>query len=213
MEDNYRQQGLRRKLIEEIKSKGIDDQKVLNAIDEVPRHLFMDKAFLEFAYSDKAFPIEAGQTISQPYTVAFQTHLLDVYKGAKVLEVGTGSGYQAAVLEKLGAWVFSIERHKVLYEKTRKLLNKLGYSVNCFYGDGFKGLPPFAPFDRILITCGAPEIPHELLNQLKTGGIMVVPVGAGDVQQMTTILKKGDKDYEIHQSGKFRFVPMLQEKV
>ncbi|MBL7928224.1 MAG: protein-L-isoaspartate(D-aspartate) O-methyltransferase [Bacteroidia bacterium] len=212
LQDTFRHQGLRKKLIEEIKKKGITDRKVLDAIYEVPRHLFMDKAFLEYAYADKAFPIEAGQTISQPYTVAFQTHALDVFKGAKVLEVGTGSGYQAAVLAKLGAWVFSIERHKVLYEKTKKLLSSLGIDVNCFYGDGFKGLPPFAPFDRILVTCGAPHIPEELLKQLKPGGIMVVPVGAGVVQEMTSILKKGDGDYEIHALGKFRFVPMLEEK-
>ncbi len=212
LKDTFRHQGLRRKLIEEIRKKGITDKRVLDAMYAVPRHFFMDKAFLEQAYADKAFPIEAGQTISQPYTVAFQTHLLDVFKGAKVLEVGTGSGYQAAILAKMGAWVFSIERHKQLYEKAKERLHTLGYDVNCFYGDGFNGLPPFAPFDRILVTCGAPHIPEELLKQLKPGGIMVVPVGAGEIQEMTTVLKKDENDFEIHTLGKFRFVPMLEEK-
>lgn len=210
--DSFKHQGLRKKLVEGLKLKGINDQHVLDAIMAVPRHYFMDKAFLEFAYIDKAFPIEAGQTISQPYTVAYQTSLLLLEKGMKVLEIGTGSGYQASILEKAGAKVFTIERHKVLFEHTKKLLSRMNANVKCFYGDGFKGLPPFAPYDRILITCGAPAIPFELLKQLKTGGIMVVPVGVGETQVMTTVLKKDDLNHEIVELSKFKFVPMLANK-
>lgn len=212
LEDNFRQQGLRRKLVNLIKEKGISDQKVLDAIGKVPRHLFMDKAFLEFAYDDKAFPIEADQTISQPYTVAYQTQILQVQKGEKILEIGTGSGYQSSVLFELGAKVFSVERHKVLFEKTKKLLEKLNYNVKLFYGDGFKGLPAFAPFDKILITCGAPFIPEELIRQLKIGGILVIPLGSSDVQVMTILIKKSEMENEIIETDTFRFVPMLQNK-
>ncbi len=212
LSDTFRHQGLRKKLIEELRDKGIKDDKVLESMIKLPRHYFMDKAFLEFAYSDKAFPIEAGQTISQPYTVAYQSQLLSIDKGMKVLEIGTGSGYQACILEKMGAKVYSIERQKVLFDRTKKLLSIMGSNVKLFYGDGFKGLPPFAPFDRMLITCGAPRIPMELMSQLKAGGILVVPVGGSTVQTMTTVIKKADGQHEIIEWDKFRFVPMLEDK-
>lgn len=213
LQDTFRHQGLRRQLVEEIKAKGITNPRVLEAIGRVPRHLFMDNAFLEFAYQDKAFPIDCDQTISQPYTVAYQTQLLDPQKGERILEIGTGSGYQASVLAETGAKVFSIERHRRLFESTKKRLESLNYlNIKCFYGDGFKGLPAYAPFDKILITCGAPEIPMMLIDQLKTGGIMVVPVGATPVQVMTTVLKKPQGELEIIELDKFRFVPMLGEK-
>ena len=210
--DSLRHQGMRRKLVEVIRKKGIAEEKVLEAIGKIPRHVFMDNAFLEFAYEDRAFPIAAGQTISQPYTVAYQSQLLLLNKGDKVLEIGTGSGYQTAVLCELGAKVYSIERHRELFEKTKKLLGELNYHPKIFFGDGFKGLPAFAPFDKIIVTCGAPEVPDELLKQLKTGGIMVVPVGIKD-QVMVTMLKKGDHQYERIELDTFRFVPMLENKV
>lgn len=212
--DSFRHQGLRRKLIDELRLKGIKDERVLEALFKVPRHFFMDNAFLEeFAYKDKAFPIEAGQTISQPYTVAFQTHLLQIEKGQKILEIGTGSGYQACILEKMGAKVFSIERHKELFQKTKKLITTLNYNIKTFFGDGFKGLPAFAPFDKIIITCGAPAVPLELLKQLKTDGLMVVPVGGPKGQIMTKVIKKDEHSHEIIELGKFSFVPMLKDKV
>lgn len=212
-EDNFRHQGMRRKLVAEIHRKGITNEQVLNAIGEVPRHKFLDKAFLEFAYEDKALPIEAGQTISQPYTVAYQTQLLLLEKGMKVLEIGTGSGYQTSILFKMGVKVFSIERHKSLFSKTGQLLNELNYPVKLFYGDGFKGLPAYAPFDRILITCGVGIIPPELVNQLKIGGIMVLPLGPENEQVMTTVIKKNATETEIISLERFRFVPMLENKV
>jgi len=211
-DDNFRHQGMRRKLVEEIRQKGIHNEAVLQAIAEVPRHLFLDSSFLEFAYQDKALPIEAGQTISQPYTVAYQSQLLLLDKGMKVLEIGTGSGYQTSVLYKMGVKVFSIERHKVLFSKTQKLLNDLNYNVKLFYGDGFKGLPAYAPFDRILITCGVGEVPSELVKQLKKGGIMVLPLGPENEQVMTTVIKKDENNIEIISLDKFRFVPMLGDK-
>ena len=212
IEDNFRHQGLRRRLVDEIRGKGITDENVLKAISEVPRHLFIDKAFLEFAYQDKAFPIDAGQTISQPYTVAYQSQLLVAEPGMKVLEIGTGSGYQTSVLCKMGLKVFSIERHKVLFTKTKMLLQDLNMPAKLFYGDGFKGLPAYAPFDRILVTCGAREVPSDLLGQLSIGGVMVIPLGPEDQQIMTTYLKKGVNDYEVIRLDKFRFVPMLANK-
>jgi protein-L-isoaspartate(D-aspartate) O-methyltransferase len=212
MKDTYRHQGLRKNLVAEIKRKGITDQAVLKAIETVPRHFFFDNAFIEFAYQDNAFPIGAGQTISQPYTVAFQTGLLQVEKGDRILEIGTGSGYQTCILLELGARVFSVERQKLLYDKTRVLLPQLGYNPRLFYGDGYKGLPAFAPFDKILVTCGAPEIPDELIKQLKVGGIMVVPTGSGEVQIMKTLVKVSENQHEITDFGAFRFVPMLGEK-
>ncbi|MBP6523147.1 MAG: protein-L-isoaspartate(D-aspartate) O-methyltransferase, partial [Saprospiraceae bacterium] len=174
--DNYRQKGLRKKLVAELASKGIKDEQVLEAILKVPRHAFLDKAFEEWSYKDQAFPIDCEQTISQPYTVAFQTSLLKLIKGEKVLEIGLGSGYQACVLFEMGAKVYSIERHKYLHDKTAQRLKHLGYmGIRTFYGDGFLGLPRFAPFDKILITAACPEIPSKLLEQLKPGGLMVLP--------------------------------------
>lgn len=211
--DSLRHQGLRRILVDEVRSKGISDERVLSALSRVPRHLFMDTAFLNFAYQDKAFPIDCEQTISQPYTVAYQTQLLDPQKGEKVLEIGTGSGYQTAVLAECGMKVFTIERHRALHEKARNLLQALNYtSVKFFFGDGFKGAPAFAPFDKIIVTCGAREIPAELLLQLRVGGLMVIPVGPADQQIMKTVLKKGADSFEIIDFDNFRFVPMLKEK-
>ena len=208
-EDTYKHKGLRKKLVEEIKSKGIRDENVIEAVGKVPRHLFMDSSFLSFAYKDQAFPIEAGQTISQPYTVAFQTQLLEVEKGDKILEVGTGSGYQAAILIEMGAKVFTIERQKKLYQKTQSLLPKLGYEARFFYGDGYKGLPGYAPFDKILITAGAPEIPEDLKKQLKSGGLLVAPIGGSGNQVMTSLKKTGQNQYEEKEHGYFVFVPLL----
>jgi protein-L-isoaspartate(D-aspartate) O-methyltransferase len=212
IEDNFRHQGLRRQLVHSIREKGIDNEGVLDAIGSIPRHAFMDKAFLEYAYQDKAFPIAADQTISQPYTVAFQTQLLDLQAGMKVLEIGTGSGYQTAVLCKIGCKVFSIERHKVLHQRAQRILKELGFNPKLFFGDGFKGLPLFAPFDRILVTCGAAEVPETLLEQLKVGGKMVVPVGPRSEQVMTLILKNDLNEFSRSTHGVFRFVPMLRDK-
>lgn len=212
MEDNYRHKGLRKKLVEVIRQKGIRNEKVLEAINQVPRHLFMDSSFVHFSYNDQAFPIGAGQTISQPYTVAFQTELLDVKPREKVLEVGTGSGYQAAVLLELGAKVFTIERHKELFLKSQSLLTSIGYSPEFFYGDGYKGVPAYAPFDKILVTAGAPVIPKDLLLQLKTGGIMVIPLGEKKNQKMIRIVKKDENTIEKTEHGDFVFVPLLKGK-
>ena len=209
MIDSYRHKGLRKQLVTSVRNKGIADEKILEAIGSVPRHFFMDSSFLEFAYQDKPFPIGSGQTISQPYTVAFQTRLLEVKKGDKILEVGTGSGYQACILSHLGAIVYSIERQKKLYEKTSNLIPKLGYYVKCYFGDGYKGLPVFAPFDKILITAGAPVVPEILINQLRTGGILVSPVGSGDTQIMKKIVRLTDDEFSESDHGHFRFVPML----
>ncbi len=212
MIDTYKHKGMRQKLVQIIREKGIHDINVLNAIEKVPRHFFFDSSFLKFAYEDNAFPIGAGQTISQPYTVAFQTELLQVTKGTKVLEIGTGSGYQACVLAEIGAKVFSIERQKMLFDKTLKFLPTLGYNIKLFYGDGYKGIPAYAPFDRILVTAGAPVIPEALLEQLKPGGILVVPVGGGNVQIMTTVVKTSGHEYIKKEHGTFRFVPLLEDK-
>jgi protein-L-isoaspartate(D-aspartate) O-methyltransferase len=212
MIDSYRHKGLRKNLIKEIQGKGVKDSRVLAAMDKVPRHYFMDNAFLDFAYQDKAFPIGADQTISQPYTVAFQTELLNISKGEKVLEIGTGSGYQTCVLCEMGAKVYTIERQKTLYDRVRTLLPQIGYTPHFFFGDGYKGVPVFAPYDKILVTCGAPEVPLDLLKQLKIGGSMVIPIGQGDIQTMTVIVKLADNQYDTTEFGKFRFVPMLAEK-
>ncbi len=213
LEDSYRAKGLRSKLVQEITKKGITDQKVLDAIGKIPRHYFLDSSFLEFAYADKPFPIGEGQTISQPYTVAFQTQLLEVTSGDKVLEIGTGSGYQAIVLMEMGAKVYSIERVKSLYEKTKDFLPLLGYKPKLYYGDGYKGLPHLAPFDRIIVTAAAPIIPHNLLAQLAPNGIMVIPVGdSNGVQIMKTIRKDSDGVFTEKNHGQFRFVPMLEDK-
>jgi protein-L-isoaspartate(D-aspartate) O-methyltransferase len=213
VQDNYKHKGLRKKLVDSIKAKGISDENVLKALEKIPRHFFMDSSFLEFAYQDKPFPIGAGQTISQPYTVAFQTQLLQIQNGEKVLEIGTGSGYQACVLAEIGAKVFTIERQKNLYLKNKKLIQELGYpGIKFFFGDGYKGLPPFAPFDKVLVTAGAPYIPEPLKEQLKIGGIIVIPVGQGDIQIMKTVTKISFVDYEIRDHGAFSFVPLLEDK-
>jgi len=203
---------MRKQLIDSIRRKGISDEAVLEAMNNIPRHLFLDSSFLEFAYEDKPFPIGSGQTISQPYTVAFQSQLLEIRKGLKVLEIGTGSGYQACVLEEMGAKVFSIERQKKLFQKTRQFLTDLGYKSKLFYGDGNKGLKAFAPFDRIIITAAAPEIAKALIEQLKPGGIMIVPLGAGGIQSMTRIVKHKNGDTSSENFGDFRFVPLLKNK-
>jgi protein-L-isoaspartate(D-aspartate) O-methyltransferase len=211
--DLHRHKGQRGKLLKVLIDKGIRDEQVLKAIGKIPRHLFIDSSFEDFAYQDKAFPIAAGQTISQPYTVAFQTTLLNIKKGEKILEIGTGSGYQAAVLCEMEAKVYTIERQKELFDITRPLMLKLGYNVNLTmkYGDGFAGLPSFAPFDKVIVTAGAPNIPEELLRQMKVGGIMVIPLGTGN-QKMKLITKKSESDFEVIDYGDFRFVPMLGKK-
>lgn len=212
MTDSYRHKGLRKKLVDTISEKGIKDRRILEAIGKVPRHNFMDSGFIEFAYRDQAFPIGAGQTISQPYTVAFQTELLQVKKHDKILEIGTGSGYQCAILLELGAKVYTIERHRELYLKSRALLTEMGYKPYFFYGDGYLGQPQFSPFDKIIITAGASEIPKELLKQLKIGGRMVVPVGGGSGQVMMTIDRIDEDEYKELEHGYFAFVPMLKGK-
>lgn len=212
MEDNFRHKGLRARLVEGIRQKGIKDERVLEAINKVPRHAFMDSGFINFSYKDKAFPIGAGQTISQPYTVAFQTGLLEVNALDKVLEVGTGSGYQTAVLLELGAKVYTIERQKELYLKAQDKLPKLGYHPHFFFGDGYLGLPTYGPFDKILVTAGAPEIPNSLLHQLIIGGIMVVPVGPSNYQVMKKVKKTGEGEYNITNHGTFVFVPLMEGK-
>lgn len=213
MADTYLHRGLRKKLIEELKRKGIVDESVLNAINNVPRHLFMDSSFVHFAYKDQAFPISANQTISQPYTVAFQTELLKVEKGDKILEIGTGSGYQAAILVEMGAKVYTIERHRVLNVGAQSLLPDLGYRPHFFFGDGFEGLPTYAPFDKIIVTAGSSEIPEKLIRQLKPGGRMVIPVGDRDSQTMTLLEKANDNTHKCSKHGAFVFVPMLKGKV
>ncbi|MBK7856942.1 MAG: protein-L-isoaspartate(D-aspartate) O-methyltransferase [Bacteroidetes bacterium] len=210
--DTFKHHGKRKLLVEELKRKLITDLHVLDAIEFIPRHFFMDNAFTEYAYQDKAFPIEAGQTISQPYTVAFQTQLLEIKKGEKVLEIGTGSGYQTSVLCKMGARVFSIERHKVLNSRAQKSAFSPKYAPQTFFGDGFMGLETHAPYDKIIVTCGAPFIPQELVKQLKTYGKMVVPVGS-DVQVMKLVYKQNDTDIQVVDHDKFKFVPMLENKV
>ena len=210
MIDSFRHKGLRKKLVEQIREKGIRDERILEAIGKIPRHVFMDSGFINFSYKDQAFPIGEGQTISQPYTVAFQTELLDVRPRQKVLEIGTGSGYQTAVLLELGASVFTIERQKNLYLKAQANLSELGYKPRCFYGDGYLGKESYGPYDRILITAGAGQVPETLLQQLKRGGIMVVPVGNELGQTMIRIIRREGDDYERSEHGLFAFVPMLK---
>jgi len=212
LKDTFKHKGLRQQLVKTVKRKGIKDENVLNAIGKVPRHLFMDSGFLDHAYQDKAFPIAADQTISQPFTVAYQTELLQVKKGDKILEIGTGSGYQAAVLCELGAKVYSIERQQELFKKTNKFLPKIGYNVKkLVFGDGYKGLPEEAPFDGIIVTAGAPFVPKPLLEQLKIGGRLVIPVGE-DSQRMTLFIRKDEKEFEKQELDYFRFVPLIEDK-
>ncbi len=209
MVDNFQHKGLRQRMIEGLRLKGIRDEQVLEAIGRVPRHLFMESSFVKFAYKDQAFPIGAGQTISQPFTVAFQTQLLEVKPQERILEVGTGSGYQAAVLLELGADVFTIERQKELFVRTQQLLSKLKYEPRFFLGDGYKGLPTYGPFDKILVTAGAPVIPASLKKQLKVGGLMVIPVGPSERQRMVVIRRLSEKAFNETFHGDFVFVPML----
>ncbi len=209
--DTYKQQGLRARLVKVVSEKGIKDKAVLEAIGNIKRHEFMDSAFLHRAYHDSPFPIGNNQTISQPYTVAFQTELLKVKANDKILEIGTGSGYQAAVLSEIGAEVHSIERIYDLYISSQKLLRKLGYGINFYYGDGYKGKPEKAPFDGIIITAAAAKIPGELLKQLKIGGRMVIPVGNSLGQKMLLIKKISENKFEKEEKGLFSFVPMLED--
>ena len=212
MLDNLRHQGLRKRMVDYLHVKrGIDNQDVLKAMNIVPRHLFLDSSFLEFAYEDKAFPIGRDQTISSLYTVAFQTQLLDVYPGETVLEIGTGSGYQTAVLAQLQAKIYSIERHRILHKQAKTLLSKLNYRANLVYGDGYLGLNEKSPFDKILVTCGAAELPKLLVDQLKPGGHMVVPIGFKN-QIMTKICKDIEGNLSKYEYENFQFVPMLRDK-
>lgn len=212
MKDTQKHQGLRKKLATILEAKGITDKKVLDAVRKIPRHLFIDSSFEAHAYQDKAFPIAAEQTISQPYTVAFQSQTLEVKPGDKVLEIGTGSGYQTAVLLEMKAEVYSIERQKELFKKTSLFLPKLGYRAKkLIFGDGYKGLPEIAPFDKIIVTAGAPFVPKPLLSQLKVGGKLLIPVGETK-QIMTLFIRKSAKEFEKHELGDFAFVPMLEEK-
>lgn len=212
MRDTIKHRGMRNNLAEVLANKGIVDEKVLDAIREVPRHLFLDSSFEAHAYQDKAFPIGADQTISQPYTVAFQTELLQVSPGQKILEIGTGSGYQTAVLLTLRTKVYTIERQQELFKKTKLFFGKMGYRPRkLVFGDGYKGLPDEAPFERIIVTAGAPEVPKPLLAQLSIGGRLVIPVGIED-QIMTLFIRKSEKEFEKKELGNFRFVPLLENK-
>ncbi|WP_454802221.1 protein-L-isoaspartate(D-aspartate) O-methyltransferase [Mucilaginibacter phyllosphaerae] len=210
--DNYREQGARKRLVDILRKKGIEDEKVLLAIGKVPRHYFFDETFWNQAYKDIAFPIGAGQTISQPYTVAYQTELLHIQKGDKVLEIGTGCGYQTCVLMEVGAKVFTIERQEKLYERTIQVLPYMGYKPKFFLGDGSIGIAEDAPYDKIIVTAGAPTVPEVLLKQLKIGGILVIPVGDEKSQKMVTVLKTAEHDYERHVLDTFRFVPLVGDR-
>lgn len=212
LNDTSKHQGLRNQLAKLLEEKGITSKNVLDAIRLIPRHLFLDSSFENFAYQDKAFPIGADQTISQPYTVAFQSELLDIKKDDKILEIGTGSGYQTAVLCAMGATVYSIERQNKLFKKTSLLLPRLGFNPKkLIFGDGYKGLPEVAPFDSIIVTAGAPFIPHPLMAQLKVGGKLVIPLGEEN-QIMTMLIRKNETQFEKHEYGEFRFVPLLEDK-
>jgi protein-L-isoaspartate(D-aspartate) O-methyltransferase len=213
MQDTFKHKGMRRQLINELREKGIKNEAVLEAFDAIPRHFFLDLVFEQQAYSNQAFQIGAGQTISHPYTVAFQTDLLELKKGEKVLEIGTGSGFQTCILCQLGAKVFSIERQRELFLKAQKIIHHFNFRPRLMYGDGYAGMPSFAPFDKILVTCGAPDVPQALLEQLKVGGIMVIPVGEGKDQIMLKIRKNEDGTFTSHELGVFSFVPMLENKV
>ncbi|MBR1769019.1 MAG: protein-L-isoaspartate(D-aspartate) O-methyltransferase [Bacteroidales bacterium] len=209
--DSYRHKGLRKRMVEELMAKGITDERVLEAMNTVPRHFFLDSSFADIAYEDRALQILCLQTISHPFTVAFQTQLLKLQPRMKVLEIGTGSGYQTAVLHQFNIILYTIERQRDLFLSAQEMFKTLNIRPKCFYGDGYKGLPGFAPFDRILVTCGAKSLPIELFNQLKIGGIMVIPVG-DKVQQMLRIEKTSETEYKQESFGEFSFVPMLKEK-
>ena len=217
-EDEYLFKGKRKRLVEQLRLKGIKSEKVLSSIEKIPRHLFFDPttgrpALLDHAYSDKALPIGAGQTISHPYTVAFQTEQLEIKPGEKVLEIGTGCGYQTAVLIEMGAKVYSIERQKTLFDKTKLFLPYIGYTgAKLIYGDGYKGLPQFAPFDKIIVTAGAPYIPNDLLTQLNVGGVMLIPLGEGETQEMVWLKKVSESNFDKKTLGNYKFVPLLQNK-
>lgn len=212
MEDSYLYKGMRRRLVAELKSKGIYDENVLAAINKIPRHVFFDNIFEKDAYDDKAFPIGEGQTISQPYTVAFQSQLLDIKKDDKILEIGTGSGYQSSVLLELGAKLYSIERHKPLHTKAIKQISKMGYHKGQFYvGDGTKGMEAYAPYDGIIVTAGAPLVPMDLVKQLKVGGKLIIPVGDDVKQKMIKLTKVGEKEIQKEEFGVFSFVPLIGE--
>jgi protein-L-isoaspartate(D-aspartate) O-methyltransferase len=210
--DNYRERGARKKLVEHLKSRGITDINVLNAIGKIPRHFFFDETFWNQAYKDIAFPIGDGQTISQPYTVAYQTELLHISPGDKVLEIGTGSGYQTCVLMELGANVFTIERQENIYKHTIKVLPGMGYNASFFFGDGSMGIPANAPYNKIIVTAGAPFVPEVLLKQLKIGGILVIPVGNEQSQTMVTVIRINDTEFEKIELDQFRFVPLVGDQ-
>ena len=209
--DNYRHKGLRQKLVKELEALGIRDRRVLLAIDAVPRHFFLDTAFAELAYQNRAFPIEAAQTISHPYTVAFQTELLGIERGDKVLEIGTGSGFQACILAQMGAKVYSIERQEKLFNKTSAFLPKIGFGqIRTLFGDGYKGAPMFAPFDKIIVTAGAHEVPRALFDQLAVGGKLVIPMGDTEQKEMLLYTKISDREITCEKQGMFEFVPFLK---
>lgn len=209
--DSFKHKGLRKALVDELASKGITDIKVLESIGKIPRHIFLDSSLDNISYQDKALPIGCDQTISQPFTVAFQSQLLELSKNEKVLEIGTGSGYQTSVLCEMGAKVFSIERQKPLYIRSKSVLELLKYKARCFFGDGYKGLPQFAPFDKIIITCGAKHIPTDLFDQLKIGGFLIIPIG-DKTQTMYRITKLSETEAKKEKFGNFKFVPMLEDK-
>jgi len=213
LKDTFRHKGKRKLLVEELGKMGIEQASILEAFIAIPRHYFLDLAFDEQAYTNMAFQIGSGQTISHPYTVAFQTQLLSVAKGDKMLEIGTGSGFQTCILCEMGAKVFSVERHMDLHIKAKSMLTYFNFNAKLSFGDGYKGIPSHAPFDKILVTCGAPEIPQLLVSQLKIGGLMVIPVGEGDEQKMLRITKLDAEQYKVEEFGTFKFVPMLERTV
>lgn len=213
LQDSYKHKGKRKILIQSLKEMGIIDDRILKAFDQIPRHYFLDLAFDEQAYTNMAFQIGSGQTISHPFTVAFQTQLLELSKGDKVLEIGSGSGFQTCILAALGAKVYSIERHKKLHRKAKSMVDYFRFTARLFFGDGYQGKKAYAPYDRILVTCGAPELPQELIHQLKNGGILVIPVGDGAEQKMLKIKKDHEGQISQEEFGTFKFVPMLERKV
>lgn len=212
MQDTFKEKGLRKRLIDSLKDKGIKDEAVLDAMNKIPRHFFMDSSFINFAYKDQAFPIASGQTISQPYTVAFQSSLLEVKAGDRILEIGTGSGYQTAILLEMGAIVYSIERHRDLFLLADRILSSMGYRPYLFWDDGYEGKVTYSPFDKILLTAAAPYIPDSLKNQLKPGGFLVAPLGEGNIQQMIRLIKISETQFNTEEYGTFSFVPFLPGK-